>query len=244
MNKAILCPVCLSELKVTHQEHYQDLTEHVCNPNGKPSLKDGYQCVHSGCYANEVKLTWIEDGSVFYTIPAGIKYSEVHRQMDKLTVHGIEDAVNSFNFFMNLGNKEIEKRKRRVELFNYVIDIEPKEKGWNYPEDQRFMPKRFSWKFTYWKRSKEDRNHMTMVIPTWRMVKFCLKGFHTDYDQLLSDMKMNQYKLRNCTDLIKGRSRIGDNPRDFEIVTSWILRIFYRGKVQVINVLAEANNIK
>ncbi len=43
------CPKCKHELEVTRQERLETLGEHVCDPNGTPSLKDLYQCVNIKC---------------------------------------------------------------------------------------------------------------------------------------------------------------------------------------------------
>ena len=47
----MLCPICRTELIVTGQERLETLSEHVCDPNGEPSLKDKYECPNRECVA-------------------------------------------------------------------------------------------------------------------------------------------------------------------------------------------------
>ena len=55
------CPVCLTELKVTGKARLETTAEHVCDPNGTPSMKDKYECLNKGCMAFG-KCCWDEWG--------------------------------------------------------------------------------------------------------------------------------------------------------------------------------------
>ena len=73
MERKIKCPCCDSVLVVTHQERYQDLSEHVSNPNRQPSMKDGYQCPNTDCIANICDVAWIEDGDTVIDPTSGVE---------------------------------------------------------------------------------------------------------------------------------------------------------------------------
>ena len=127
----LFCPVCKNKLVITHRGRYEDLTEHVSNPNGTPSMKDGYQCTNvDWCVASHLNFTWISDGDCFSNPPEGIGFSEANRRLKKASVSGMEFALNSWNHYYNLGKNKIKERRKEFHLGKYKIAIEPKEKGY------------------------------------------------------------------------------------------------------------------
>ena len=178
MEKPIKCPCCDSVLIVTHRERYQDLMEHVSDPNGTPSMKDGYQCPNKECIANMCGVTWIEDGD-YYTgkRPEGISYSELNRRLEEK--YGTACAVDSWNFHYELGKKAIKKKTWKINLYWYKFVFPPREKGWDYPIEKRHQPNMWKWKIEIWKKSS-DYGH-TNVIPFWIMMRYVIRGFKNNY---------------------------------------------------------------
>mgnify|MGYP005621057575 CR=1 FL=1 len=60
----MLCPVCKTELFVVEHLRLQNLSEHVSNPEGLPSLKGVYQCPKDDCIASEDSLRWDSEGGL------------------------------------------------------------------------------------------------------------------------------------------------------------------------------------
>ena len=106
--KDLKCPFCKGDLKITHQERYQDLIEHVSQPNAQPSLKDGYECLNVACLAFGT-FNWIEDGDYFSTRPEGFTYREWLSL--KKAVSGSENyhAIGSWNYYYQMGKDVINK---------------------------------------------------------------------------------------------------------------------------------------
>ena len=61
------CPCCRTELIVKQQMRLQTLDEHVCNPNGEPSLKNAYECSNKDCPSVPPALVWDEFGDLYVT---------------------------------------------------------------------------------------------------------------------------------------------------------------------------------
>lgn len=61
------CPCCRTELIVKRQMRLETLEEHVCNPNGEPSLKNAYECSNRDCPSVPPALVWDEFGSLYVT---------------------------------------------------------------------------------------------------------------------------------------------------------------------------------
>ena len=178
MKKSIYCPICESELSVTHRDHYEDLSEHVCNPNGTPSLKDGYQCINPECDAHKFNITWIEDGDMFIgNKPSGVTYSQV-MDLFKKSVSGMNFALNSWNHYYELGKNNIEKRTIKIPLGKYRLNIKPKPKGGNGIDE--YQPSWFKWSFEWWR--KEGNSLYVNIIPDYRMVKFCIDRFNHNFE--------------------------------------------------------------
>lgn len=70
------CPSCGHGLKKLDQGRYETLAEHVGNPNGEISLKDGYGCVNSTCLSAMNEVRWLFDGEG----PYGGVYGKIPRE--------------------------------------------------------------------------------------------------------------------------------------------------------------------
>jgi uncharacterized protein YbaR (Trm112 family) len=74
----MLCPICKTTLVLKDQGYYETLGEHVSNPNGYPSLKDGWGCPNEACPANKDNLSWLSDGEGPYHEKIGIEYPYIN----------------------------------------------------------------------------------------------------------------------------------------------------------------------
>jgi hypothetical protein len=62
------CPLCKTELvRLPNQERYQDLLEHVLDPNGEPSMKDLYTCPNDSCEMHTMESHWGYTGEWYRT---------------------------------------------------------------------------------------------------------------------------------------------------------------------------------
>ena len=98
-DNSIYCPVCEEELAITHHDRYEDLTDHVCNPNSPPSMKPGYQCVNKKCFVSEGFYVWIEDGDFFVIKDRFSSSEESRRKLEKFSKSGLNYALHSFNHY-------------------------------------------------------------------------------------------------------------------------------------------------
>jgi len=64
MKNTMKCPVCRTELIVPCSRVYQDLCEHVCDPNGRPSSKPSHECPNKYCTANGA-VFWDDMGDLY-----------------------------------------------------------------------------------------------------------------------------------------------------------------------------------
>jgi hypothetical protein len=237
----LLCPCCDSVLAVTHQERYQDLCEHVSQPNATPSMKDGYQCPNSECIANQCDVAWIEDGE-YYTgqRPEGISYTQLNKALEQK--HGIAFAVNSWNYHYHLGKNAIKARTKTIHFWKYRVVIEPKEKGHDYPVEVQYQPRRFGWKFEWWKQGSEPGcwQHLT---PIYRMVSYYLRSFNSAYNSALYNPQANRMQIKNALEYAMGYQWGQKDKRSFARISSFIIRWFMPAKVAVIVNLAKQENV-
>jgi len=232
MEKHIKCPCCLNVLEVTHQDRYQDLSEHVSNPNGLPSLKDGYQCPDTECIANKCDVVWIEDGDYFLgKRPDNITRSELINALEKR--YGIADAVDSWNFHYNLGKEAIKKKTRKLNLYWYKFVFSPKEKGWNYEVEERHQPNLWKWRVEIWKRTCDYT--YTNVIPFWRMTAFCLRQFKNAYQNWKETESKTSLKAAYCTAHSLEEWGMSPDKRFFSRLAGLIIQVFYPNRVKELN---------
>ncbi len=225
------CPCCEKPLEVTHRERYQDLSEHVSNPNGDPSMKDGYQCVNKYCIANNLRCTWIEDGDIFTHPPKGINYTVASDVIKKCSVSGTPYALDSWQHYYELGKIRKKKRSKDIYIFNWMIKIEPKDKGWDYPEDERYNPSWWRYSISYYRKKNGDTGY-TSVIPIITMFKFVTSKFHSDYESWTKNKDTNKSSFRECFTLISGKNYWGedeDAPLYKKMARIWI-EFFYPNK--------------
>lgn len=231
-NTKLQCPICSSVLEVTHQERYEDLQDHVCNPNRAPSLKDGYQCPNSNCLAHQLNASWIEDGGIYINVSElseDITWSGAHRAIEKSSQSGMYYALNSWEHYYNTGKNAIDARRKTFDLWNYRLKIEPKTKGFKYPLDVQYLPKRFSYKFEWWKREGES---YVIIIPTHRMVRYYLKEFNFAYKNLMNTDKPEIKDLEACLNYIDCFHYKYKDDRLFAKISSFLIKVIYPHKVR------------
>lgn len=241
--KDLKCPCCESNLTITHRDRYQDTGEHVSDPNGTPSMKDGYQCTKAMCVAHLLGATWIEDGGLYMSCPEGIEwdtYLRAKKMFDDDLRYGVNSAIGSWEFYYELGKKEIVKRKKTFHIGRYKIDIEPIMIGGDNVETQ-YMPHSWKKKFTYWRVSKNETYQH--IIPHYRMIKFYISQFNRNYNSALYNPARNKNSIKDCVDKIKSYHWGQPDDRFFSRVASFIIRIFMPARVQVIKNLAKSENL-
>lgn len=226
--KDLKCPFCYSDLKVTHQEHYQDLSEHVCNPNGRPSLKDGYDCLNQECLAFGT-FSWIEDGEYYIKRPAELDYKDWDTIQRIVCPSGNYNAVGSWNHYYQMGKDAIESKSFTINLKYYKFDFIPLEKGWDYPEEIRHMPDLKRWKVQIWKRG--ENGCYTNVIPFWKMTAYSIRSFNRAYSEWLEDGNERSLKSAYCTAFSLNEWGMNPDDRFYSRLSSFLIKLFKPSKV-------------
>lgn len=240
----ILCPCCLSPLVVTHRDRYQDMSEHVSNPNGTPSMKDGYQCLnHDWCFASKYNCTWLEDGDFFCgTPPGGMNYIDIRDILDRHWKFPTKTlAVNSWNFFYRLGEIEKKKRIKTFSLGKYTFRFVPREKGYKYPVNEQYMPRNFSYKMEILKATSDGC--YTVMISDYRMIKHTISDFNTNYHDEFNTIGSSYggtYLIDKCMEAIRCSTITGyKDRRRFKIISMFLIKILFPCKVRRIKNLAK-----
>jgi hypothetical protein len=236
------CPFCKGDLKVTHQEHYQDSCEHVSQPNAKPSLKDGYECLNVACLAFG-NFSWIADGDYYSKKPEGFTYSEWSALKKDVAKSENFHAIGSWNYYYQQGKDAIKARTKEYKFWKYRVVVEPREKGHDYPLAEQYQPKRFGWKFEWWKRGSEPGcwQHLT---PTHRMVSYYIRSFKSSYDSAIYNPKANRSQIKSALEYAMGYRWGTKDDRSFAQIAGFIIRTFMPSKVKDLKELAIWENVK
>lgn len=193
MSDKIFCPICKSELILTHTGRYEDIEERIFDI--KPSFKNGYQCTNFGwCEAALNGLSWVESGE-YYSRDSYLSGSLVGR-LEKMSTSGMLYALNSWYHYYELGLNEIKKRTIKFNLKRYSVIFEPKMKLKSECVKNRYMPSWFRWDFKIYKKFTDgsDMVYQKRVIPIHTMISFNLRSFNAQY-RILSDRKSNKFDL-------------------------------------------------
>jgi hypothetical protein len=237
----LLCPVCRTELHVTHRGRYQDLSEHASNPNSEPSLKDGYQCTNfDWCEAANLKFTWINDGEYYFNSNVNVSWSEAHEILKSRSLSGMGYALNSWYHYYEKGKSEIAKRKRTIKVLGYKISFEPQMLGYSYPIEKQYMPSRFKWRYEIWKRD-EERETYTSVTLLHVMVRYYLRSFKMSYRNLMKD-PTNKRIMVECLEYIMGERWGRRDDRSFARVSSVLINLFHYRKCRKVLELSKINS--
>lgn len=219
------CPCCEKELTVTHRDRYQDTSEHVSNPNGTPSLKDGYQCLNQYCIANNLGATWISDGEIYMDPPDGIKSTVAHRVIEKMSVTGMYWALDSWSNSYQSMIKDQKSKTFSLHLFKHKWDFIP-----NYDTDYDTEPssytvRPFSWKIQWWKKSEGEIGCYNGMTPFYKTISWRIAFFKRDVDKMKNES--------NAIDLmayVLSKEKWGAETKISKF-TGWWIRVFHRKKV-------------
>ena len=85
MNNNLYCPNCKNKLIIAGTSRYQNLIEHVHDPNGFPTIKDEYRCKNK-CYPHRV--FWDCFGDVY------VSPTWVQKIFWKFRIYGIFKNIN------------------------------------------------------------------------------------------------------------------------------------------------------
>jgi hypothetical protein len=236
----LLCPCCNTKLVYTHSDRYQDISEHVSQPNREPSIKAAFQCPKDDCIAHQSEVVWIEDGDCYTgKRPEGISYSLLNNSLEAR--FGNSFAVNSWNWHYQLGKEAIKRRSKKIKIGKYRIDIEPKEKGYDYPVEVQYQPRRFGWKFQYWKETEDGC--YTSLTPIHRMVRYYLRSFNSAYKSACYNPVENRSSIKDALEYATGYRWGTKDNRSFARISSFIIQAFYPNKVKSLLEIAKAQNI-
>lgn len=90
------CPLCNTELVIRGESQYQNLDEHVCDPNGIPSMKPQWRCTNIKCILSNL-VFWDEEGSLYVEDYDNYNYNKKHFFPNLNT-----SAMNSFDRKMSI----------------------------------------------------------------------------------------------------------------------------------------------
>ena len=230
--KDLKCPFCKGDLTITHQDNYQDLLEHVSQPNAKPSLKDGYECLNNSCLALDT-FSWIEDGDYYSQRPEGFNYREWSSLQKESCPSENYYAIGSWNYFYKVGKDAIKAKTFKIDLHYYKFVFSPKEKGSKYPDEIQYMPDTWNWKIEIWKKSSDYG--YTNLIPFWKMTSYCLGQFKRAYKNWKEDGNATSLKAAYCTAHSLSEWDMLPDARFYSKLTSFLIHLFQPAKVRSID---------
>ena len=228
------CPCCEKELIVTHRDRYQDQSEHVSNPNGTPSMKDGYQCLDQYCIANNLGATWIEDGEIYMDPPDGVKTTVAHRVIEKMSVTGMYWALDSWNNSYQGMIRDQKAKTFSVRFFKHKFTFVPKFDTDYDKNPTEYTIKPFSWKIEWWKKDSDMEGCYTSVTPVFRIIKWRIGDFKRGVEKMHSE--------KDAIDLmtyIAGNEKWGISTKTSNFIGWWI-RVFHRSKVTKVREFLDA----
>jgi hypothetical protein len=236
----LLCPCCKSKLEYTHSDTYQDLSEHVSDPNSTPSIKSAFQCPNIECIANHTNVAWIENGD-FYVLNRLSEDSWSALIEFTYTDPSKGYAINSWSYHYELGRSLIKSKTRKIKIGKYLVEIKPKAKGYDYPIEEEYQPRRFGWDFEFWKKTDDDNyTNVTLIYP---MVRYCLQSFNSSYKSVKYNSN-NRTQIKDALEFAFGyRWGIKDD-RYFAQIASFIIRKIYPARVKYLISQANCQNIK
>jgi len=238
----LLCPCCNSKLVYTHSDRYQDLSEHVSQPNREPSIKAAFQCPKDDCIAHQCEVSWIEDGDCYTgKRPKDISYSLLNNSLEAR--FGNSFAVNSWNWHYQRGKDAIKARTREYRFGKYRVVVSPKEKGYKYPTETQYQPRKIGWKFEWWKKGTDEGcwSHLT---PTHRMVRHYLRSFKSSYKSACYNPTQNRSSIKDALEYATGYRWGSKDDRSFARISAFIIQTFHPIKVKTLLEIAKAQDIK
>jgi hypothetical protein len=150
--------------------------------------------------------------------------------------------LNSWEHYYNEGKNAIKARTKEFKFWKYRVVVSPKEKGHKYPTEKQYLPKRFSWKFEWWKQGSEPGcwQHLT---PTHRMVKHYIRSFNGAYNSALYNPEKNRSSIKDALEYATGCRWGMKDDRSFAQISGFLIRTFLPARVKIIKELATAYNV-
>jgi hypothetical protein len=190
------------------------------------------------------KCTWLRDGDFFCgTPPKGMNYGDVRDILDKHWKFPTKTmAVNSWNFFYRLGEIETKKRIKTFSIGKYTFRFIPRKRGYKYPENEQYMPRKFSYKMDVLKATSDGC--YTYIISDYSMIKYTLKDFKENYKASFNT-KMPEYSsnssIDRCMEHIRGYTKSGyaADSRRYRRISKHLVNILFPVKVKRIKNLAK-----
>jgi hypothetical protein len=170
----LFCPCCEDKLELTHRDRYQDMSEHISNPNGYISTKDAYQCINKWCVAHNMGAVWIENGDFYVSPPNEVSSIVASKIIKKCSVIGTEHPKGSWMHNYELGKKLIKEKTKKIDIKKYRIVVSPLEKGYNYSEEDQYKPHTWKRKVEFWKRV-DDNAYSLLFVFSWYHFKYRIK---------------------------------------------------------------------
>lgn len=240
----IYCPLCEKPLAVTHQDRYESLDEHVSNPNGTPSLKDGYECTDENCFSRFLRVTWTEDGSEYINPPAGMGWNKAYSLLEERSKEGISTAIGSWQRSYDLMSKKKKKGTLWLKFYWFEVMIEPQyrqafdDEPMNMAQSIGMEKKEpYRWIFTERKVTwfkREKKGNYASFAPLWQIFMWKNQDFNDLYHKaLLKDSEALKKVLKIYYDTSYW-SDTQKEPRFWYRIANALIRLKYRARFEIL----------
>ena len=245
MKELLLCPICQERLEITHQDRYESLDEHVSDPNGTPSMKDGYECSNENCKSRKAGAVWTSDGSLYLVhTRREIDYAEASKIMEENCKDGIDSAIGSWQRSYDEVEKKRKKNTIKINLHWIMIEIEPR-----YYQDFDETPEtmaqsigmerkaKYRWKFAgrlwRWYKKREKGSYVSFS-PVWDIFKYKRSEFKRLYHKAL---QKNERALRSLMKIVNDTAGWSDTHKENRYwyrVANRMMRIWYKKEFDIL----------
>ena len=176
------CPSCESELVVIGQARLETICEHVCDPNGIPSMKNEYKCSNISCDTHLLNISWNKEGELY----CGVYDSNID-----ICYIGDNDGpfgTISRRFNVELYKNGVKDKTELFEVFGYKFTIRHK---YTADEDGNVLSK--GYKLEIWRRDKEGR-YYTSWTSGFMMIFYKIRRFNQDW-KFLKDVMTDKTRI-------------------------------------------------
>jgi hypothetical protein len=165
------CPVCKSEIIEGPRKRYQDLCEHVSDPNGEPSEKNTLICGNSYCKTHEYEIFWDSDGDIYTNSYHGSS-----------TLNFIDDNNSPFGSRTRRANVEIYKKGLKDKTLLHpglcLWFLRPYIE-FNYTADNQGKVLKVKRSLKFLKKMDKTGSYCLAFYPVWRTWRFLNRQFKT-----------------------------------------------------------------
>ncbi len=210
------CPICGNELVQGDEKQYENLSDHVSDPNndyGRP-LRPTYTCVEEDCPLDDNLLWWDEMGDLY--IENYDLYHNVQDRLKELCIDKVIEAHNSFAKKLRMQDRYNEKTNELFKIGNYRWAIKRKHEC---NEAGTITKYRF-----YIQTFKKDTVGWCYYTGFWRMLTFCIGDFNRHVKEYRE--RPNEWIAKKVKDEFKPLEKwqMKDNYRK---VFKWYVSTFY-----------------